>query len=236
MFFLAKKSQKETFFDILDSKECFLDLKSEVLKKSKKSTLCKGFSPWFFSKNRPFSHMFFFLSKKSQKETFFDILDRKEWVLDHKRKVLKNSKKSTFCNGVTPWFLSKNRPFPHTFFLSKQSQKETFIYLLHRNKCFLEVKNEVLKKSKNRHFEKGLVHGFCQKIDFFFISCFLSKERQNKHFLIFWIEKNAFKTTKKTILKNSKKIDICKGVSPWFLSKNRRFSYMFFFLAKKARK
>ena len=196
MFFLAKKSQKETFFDILKSKECFLDLRSEVLKKSKKSTLCKGFSPWFLSKNRPSSYMFF-LSKKSQKETFFDILDRKEWFLDHKRKVLKNSKKSKFCNGVTPWFLSKNRPFPHTFFLSKQSQKETFIYLLHRNKCFLDVKNEVLKKSKNRHFEKGLVHGFCQKIDFFFISCFLSKERQTKHFLIFWIEKNAFKTTKK---------------------------------------
>ena len=147
MFFLAKKSQKETFFDILDSKECFLDLKSEVLKKSKKSTLCKGFSPWFLSKNRPFSHMFFFLSKKSQKETFFDILDRKEWFLDHKRKVLKNSKKSTFCNGVTPWFLSKNRPFPHTFFFSKQSQKETFIYLLHRNKCFLDVKNEVEKST-----------------------------------------------------------------------------------------
>ena len=126
--FFGQKSQKETFFNILDSKECFLDLKGEVLKKSQKSTLCKGFSPWFFSKNRPFSHMFFFLSKKSQKETFFDILDRKEWVLDHKRKVLKNSKKSTFCNGVTPWFLSKNRPFPHTFFF-EQTKPERNIYL-----------------------------------------------------------------------------------------------------------
>ena len=143
--FLAKKSQKETFFDILDSKECFLDLKSEVLKKSKTSTLCKGFSPWFLSKIELFL-ICFFLSKKSKKETFFDILDRKEWFLDHKRKVLKNFKKSTFCNGVTPWFLSKNRPFPHTFFLSKQSQKETFIYLLHKNKCFLDVKSEVQKE------------------------------------------------------------------------------------------
>ena len=124
-----------------------------------------------------------FSAKKSQKETFFDILESKECFLHLKSKVLKKSKKSTFFK---------------TFFLNKQSQKETFIYLLHRNKCFLDVKNEVLKKSKNRHFEKGLVHGFCQKIDFFFISCFLSKERQNKHFLIFWIEKNGFKTTKKT--------------------------------------
>ena len=38
--------------------------------KSKQSVFCKGVSPWFLSKNRPFSYMFFF-SKKSQKETFF---------------------------------------------------------------------------------------------------------------------------------------------------------------------
>ena len=30
---LSKESKKETFFDILDSKECFLDLKSETLAK-----------------------------------------------------------------------------------------------------------------------------------------------------------------------------------------------------------
>ena len=59
-FFLSKESQKQTVFDILENKECFLDLKSEVLKKSRKSTFCKGASPWFFSKNRPFSYMFFF--------------------------------------------------------------------------------------------------------------------------------------------------------------------------------
>ena len=69
-FFLIKKSQKERFFDILDKNECFLDLKSEVLKRSKKSTFCKRVSPWFLSKNRLFSYMFFF-SQKSQKETFF---------------------------------------------------------------------------------------------------------------------------------------------------------------------
>ena len=32
-FFVSKQSKKETFFDILDSKECFLDLKSETLAK-----------------------------------------------------------------------------------------------------------------------------------------------------------------------------------------------------------
>ena len=58
--FFSKKTQKERFFDILDRKECFFDLKSEVLKKSKKSKFSKGVSPWLFSKNRPFSYMFFF--------------------------------------------------------------------------------------------------------------------------------------------------------------------------------
>ena len=35
-FFLANKARKKNFFDILYSKECFLDLKSETLAKSKK--------------------------------------------------------------------------------------------------------------------------------------------------------------------------------------------------------
>ena len=36
-FFLTKKGQKETFFDILDSNECFLDLISEVCKRVEKN-------------------------------------------------------------------------------------------------------------------------------------------------------------------------------------------------------
>ena len=64
---LSKESKKETFFDILDSKECFLDLKSEVLKNSKKSAFCKGVSSWFLTKNRRFSYMFFFEQKKPER-------------------------------------------------------------------------------------------------------------------------------------------------------------------------
>ena len=52
VFFFSKKSQKEIFFDILDRKDSFLDLKSEFLIKLKKiSTFFKGVSPWFLSKN-----------------------------------------------------------------------------------------------------------------------------------------------------------------------------------------
>ena len=75
--------------------------------------------------------------------------------------------KSTFCKGVSPWFLSQNRPFSHMFFLSKKSQKETFFDILDRKECFLDHKRKVLKNSKTQHFAKGLVHGFCQKNDLF---------------------------------------------------------------------
>ena len=143
----------------------------KVLKNSKKSTLCKGVSPWFLSKNRPFSHMFFF-SKKSHRETFFDILDRKECFLDHKREVLKNSKKSTFCKGLVHGFSEKLDLF-FIFFFNKKSQEEPVFYILESKECFLHLKSEVLKKS----------------------------------------EKSAF----------------FKGFSPWFLSKNPPFSHMFFF-------
>ena len=39
--FLGESSQKRSFFDILDKKECFPDQKNEVLKKFKKSKFRK---------------------------------------------------------------------------------------------------------------------------------------------------------------------------------------------------
>ena len=36
MIILIKESEKKTLFNILDTKKCFLDLKSEVLKKVQK--------------------------------------------------------------------------------------------------------------------------------------------------------------------------------------------------------
>ena len=107
VFLFSQKSQNITFFDILDSKECFLDLKSEVLKNSKKSTFCKGVSLWFLSKNRPFSYKIF-LEQKRKKEHFliFWIEQKDFWT--SQVKFSQSRKKSTFCKGVSPWFLSKN--------------------------------------------------------------------------------------------------------------------------------
>ena len=88
----------------------------------------------------------FFFSKESQKETFFDILDRKERIIHHKIKVLKNIKKSTFCKTVSPWFLSKNRPFSYMFFFSKKRQKQTGFDILENKECFLDLKSKVPEK------------------------------------------------------------------------------------------
>ena len=64
-------------------------------------------------------------------------------------------------------------------FFSKKSKKETFLDILDRKECVLDLKSEVLAKSrKNRHFAKGLVHGFSQQIGDFFISFFFFEPRK----------------------------------------------------------
>ena len=140
-------------------------------------TFCKGVSPWFLSKNRPFSHMFFLSKKKARKKHFLIFWIENKAFRTWKVKFSQSRKKSTFCKGVSPWFLSKNRPFSYVFFFSKKSQKETFFFILDSKECFLDPKSEILAKSKKSTF--------------------------------------------------------CKGVSPWFLSKNRPFSHMFFLSKKK---
>ena len=174
---LSKESKKETFFDILDSKECFLDLKSEVLKNSKKSAFCKRVSLWFLSKNRPFSYMFF-LGKKAKNKHFLILWIENKAFWTSKVKFSQSRKKATFCKGVSSWFLTKNRRFSYMFFMSKKSQKETYFHILGSKECFLDLKSEVLAMSINRYFAKGLVHGFCQKIDLFLIFLFWKKSQK----------------------------------------------------------
>ena len=116
------------------------DLKSEVLKKSKKIDILQTGYSMVFLKEIPFSSSVL-LSKESQKETFFDLLNSEKCFLDLKSEVLAKSKKSTFCKGVSSWFLSKNRPFSYMLFYSKKSQKETFFYILDRKYSFLDLKS-----------------------------------------------------------------------------------------------
>ena len=86
-FFFRKIRQERLFRDILDTKECFVDMENEVLKKSKISKFSKRVSPWFLSKMAIF-HRFFFLQNKAKKKMFRDILDRKIIFLTKKNEVL----------------------------------------------------------------------------------------------------------------------------------------------------
>ena len=127
VFFRAKKARKKHSLIFWIENNAFWTSIVKFYQSRKKSTFSKAISPWFLSKSRRFFHMFFFLSQKSQKERFFDILDRKEYFLDLKSELLKKSKKSTFCKGVSPWYFSKNWPFPYLFFWAKKVRKKHFL-------------------------------------------------------------------------------------------------------------
>ena len=120
------------------------------------------------------------LSKESQKETFFDQLDSKECFLDLKSEDEKNRH---FAKGFNPWFLSKNWPFSHMLFLSKKKGRKNYflIFWIEKN-AFQTWKVKFLKSRKNRHFAKGLVHGFSEKIDLFLICSFEQRKPNRNNF------------------------------------------------------
>ena len=141
IFFLAKKARKKHSLIFWIENNAFWTSKVKFSQSRKKSTFFKGVSSWFLSKNRLFSHIFFFWEKKNKKETFFYFLGRKECFLDPRSEVLGKWKKiSTFCKLVSTWFLSKNRPFSYMFFFYQKRQKETFFDILDTKECFLTWK------------------------------------------------------------------------------------------------
>ena len=140
-----KLYQKRSIFYILERKEWLLDQKKCGFKQSKNRKYFKGVSPSFLSKNRIFYQQCLF-RKLDQKRSFFDILERKEWLLDPKKWSFKKSK--------SPRFLSKNRIFDQGNVLGKLSHKALFLDVLDRKECFLDHKHS-FKNSKNRKFFQG---------------------------------------------------------------------------------
>ena len=55
---LGKTGENNTFHDILEGKNVYLDNKNKKLKKSKNYNFSKGDSPWVMSKNWKFFHLF----------------------------------------------------------------------------------------------------------------------------------------------------------------------------------
>ena len=136
---------EEIFFNIVYREECFLDLKSEVLKKSKKLTFFKGFIVHICCQIINIFLMCLFLSKKAKKKHFLIFLIEKKCLLDLKTEVQKKSKKQNFAKGLVHRFCQKIDLFLICLFFEKESQKETFFDILDK-KCFSDLKSEVLKQ------------------------------------------------------------------------------------------
>ena len=69
------------------------------------------------------------------------------------------------------------------FFLGKSSKKRLFFGVLDNKESFLDQKKKVLKKYKKSKFSKGVIYGFCQKIDPFIVCVFwANQDREDRFF------------------------------------------------------
>ena len=120
-------------------------------------------------------------------------------------------------------------PFFQHLFLGNIGQKNVFYNILNRKNAFLGHKNKKFKKSKNRHFPKGVNPLFWSKNGHFSNFYFLSNIGQENVFYDILERKNAFLGYKNKMFKKSKNWDFSKGVNPWFWSKKSHFFNFFFF-------
>ena len=99
-FFLGEIGYENVFYDILQRKNSFLGYKNKNFKKSKNGHFFNLVNPWFWSKNGHFFQRFFFLGNIGDENSFYDILERKNFFLGYKNEKLKKSKNSHLYKGV----------------------------------------------------------------------------------------------------------------------------------------
>ena len=122
--------------------------------------------------------------------------------------------------------------FLFIFFLCNIGQENVFYDILERKNAFLGSKNKKFKNSKNWHFFKGVNPWFWSK-NRLFSNCYFSVDIcQENVFYDILERKNVFLGYKNKKSKKSKNWHFCKGVNPWFWSKNGHFSNFFFFREK----
>ena len=133
-FFLGNIGQENVFYDNLERKNAFLGYKNKKFKQSKNWHFWKRVNPWFWSKNRHFSNLFF-LGNIGKENVFYDILERKNAILGYKNKKFKKSKNWHFCKGVNPWFWSKNGHFSNLFFKNNIGKEKVLLRYSRTKKC-----------------------------------------------------------------------------------------------------
>ena len=106
---LSNICKENVFHDILETKNAFLGLKNNKLKKVEKVTFFQRVKQW------PFIQLFF-LGKIGQENVFYDILETKNAFLGYKNNKLETSRKiDIFPKGLTHGFGQKMAIFS-TFF------------------------------------------------------------------------------------------------------------------------
>ena len=93
-----KINREKTIFDVLYSKQAFLNNKNIGVKNAQNWHFCKRVSPWFFFKNWKFCERFV-LCKIHPEKVFVDVLVRKRAFLDNINMDLKRRQNSHFCKG-----------------------------------------------------------------------------------------------------------------------------------------
>ena len=161
LFCLANIDQENVFYDILEGKVAFLGYKNNTFRKSRNRHFSKGVEPWFWCKNGHFSN-FFFLGNINQENVFYDILERKNAFVGYKNKKFKSRKIDIFRKGLTHGFGPQMSIFP-IFFLANIAQENVFYDILEGKVAFLGYKKNTFRKSKNRHFSKGVKPRFWSK-------------------------------------------------------------------------
>ena len=165
----------------------------------------------------------FFLGNIGQEYVFYDILERKNAFLGYKKRKFKKSKYWHSSKWVTHGFGITMAIFPFFFFLRNIGQKNVFYDIPRRKNAFLGYKNKKFKKSKNRHFSKGVNPWFWSKNDQLSNFCFGSIGQENVFYDILK-QKNAFLGYKYKKFQKSKNWHFPKRVNPWYWSKNGHFS------------
>ena len=95
-------------------------------------------------------------------------------------------------------------PFFQLFFLGNIGQENVFYDILERKNAFLGYKNKKFKKSKKRHFFKGVNPWFWSKDGHFSTSFFLGNNGQENVFYDILERKNASLGYKNKKFKKSK--------------------------------
>ena len=82
--------------------------------------------------------------------------------------------------------------------------------IMDRKEYSLDQKSEVSKSSEKSSFSKGLVHGFCQKIELFTM-CAFSKPRRKRLLFNIMDRKEYSLDQKSEVSKSSEKSSFSKG-------------------------